>query len=395
MKSQQIFIVLLLLVVMGVSCTKRQNIQPQVDGIAATDEEVKLPRKLFFSPVPIPYVLDNPTYWSDTLDLDGFIQGNIADWFSPMALLEEREEQVSTFNTVCADHGINYNFCKISFGYGDLPPWSDTRGIDKLLTRLTTICNWISATGFYGVAFDTEPYGKSIWDMDKDKHGPISYEVQVVLVRDFGSRLGLILNQAGLDCMLILEGSFYQHVNGREYATWWALAEGMMEMSPNPVIIGCENSYGKYSESGVRKYSEDLQMVFDKVFPEQRNYLFAYGAYPLGFYDQRQEAVSKRLLFYDSQGRLMKDSFRDKGPRYSVDQFRQQLEYFSPYSPEWIWIYGHGAAWWQLDTTVYRDIWNPASQALPVHPQLPLFARVLREAETVRQDSTGKTNLNR
>jgi len=375
-------VLLLVGLLMTASCSKRQNLSTTGLQEPVPVKEVTYPQKLFFCYAPVPYIMDNITFWSDTLDLDGFIQGSVADWYTPYKVLAEKSELTTSFNRVCAENGIDRNFCKIALGYGDLPSWSDSEGVSELLERLENICVWIDSVGFYGVAFDSEPYGKSIWDPDRKKHGPITFLQQADLVRDFGANLGAVISRTGLRCMIILEGAYYQHVNHREYATWWAFFQGLMSTSEESVIVGCEDSYNKYSPTSINSYNTTLKKVFNDHFVEQQNYVFAFGAFPLGFYEQRREAATGAIQFYDVQGRLMKDSFHDKSSRYSVESFRQQLKLFAEYSPEWIWIYGHGASWWQLDTTLYRDIWNPSSQVQPVDKQLPLFIEAWRELET-------------
>jgi len=372
-----IFISIMLLLFHSLSFTfnAKKNIQ-QFDN---KDSDLRI---LMYTPIPPDYVIETIDFWADSLSLDGFIIGDICEWYSKKDDIDKRSNEIRKFNWICKENGIKYNFLKIALGYEKFPMWTDSVKINFQLEKFQDIIRWSSKVGFYGIAFDTEPYTVPLWDSNSKRFKNISKKKLRESISKFGYELSKIIikNFDNYSIIILPEGEyFYKNRSNMKYELWSEFFKGFQKGGLEKIIIGCEMSYKITEPSKIEKFNKDLHDSFESlIFSNYKsNIKFAFGAWPLGYYKSIRIPFTKKRYFLNRNLEKMKSSWEDKSPNYSSEEFQIQLSEFKKYSPQWIWIYTHGASWWQLDTLKYTKIWNPKNQELPVYKNIDEYIKVL------------------
>ncbi len=336
---------------------------------------------LLFAPIPPLFVMDHIDFWADSSGFDGFIIGNIAEYYSSKSELESKRQSIEDFNYICMQNGMGFNFLKIAIGYRTFPLWTDTVAIKKQLEQFSIILQWAKEVGFYGLAIDTEPYSTPLWDPNTDRFDNIPLEILSNSIFHFGQKLGELIGNTneGLQLMLLLEGVYLQNVYNKGYNLWYQFVNGLTSANLNRVILSCESSYKR---TNLRRFENYYLKLVESINDELENpdkLQLSFGAYPLGYYKKRVDKFTDGVVFLNKDGKLMKNGYADKRSNYDVEKFRNQLKMFKDYSSNWMWVYGHGAAWWQLDTTKYRTIWNKVSQSIPPDSSINRYFQVVRD----------------
>ena len=344
------------------------------------------PKILMFAPVPVQYVIDNVNYWADSLSIDGFIIGNVCTWYSTQTELEEKTVIIAEFNRICKEHSIKYNFLKIALGYREFPIWTDSLKIQLQLEKFAFIADWAKKVGFYGIAFDTEPYTVSLWNPDDERFKLIPEKELTDDIYEFSKKLSYAIISNYRDCSVIIlpEGEYFEQKKfDKGYSLWNYFFEGLNGGDLSEIIVGCEMTYKITNPAKIEKYNSELLEAFNSDYWEKgklvKNIKFTFGSWPLGFYKNVKIPSTGKRIFLNKNLKKMKNSYGDKSPNYTPEEFETQLEEFRKYSPEWIWIYAHGASWWQLDTLKYENIWNPENQSLPVCEDFQEYIKILSD----------------
>lgn len=328
---------------------------------------------LMFAYVPPQYVTETIEYWADTLMLDGFIIGNICEWYQKEDYYSLRTDELVQFSTACRENGIQYNFLKIALGYKEFPAWHDTVAIKRQCNNIIRILDWAKKVGFYGICFDTEPYTVPLWDKGSERFKYVDVSDIKRGFEIFSSKISEKLEREDLELLIIPEGNYFSLKKyGSKYQLWSDFISGFLENeSIHTIIVGCEYTYKKIDYNSIKKYSKQLfEFQNDKI-------KYAYGAWPLGYYKAIKNPLSDKTIFLDSNLSQMKNSWLDKSPNYSSLHFQKQLDNFHDFSNEWIWIYSHGSAWWSLTDKKYKYIWKPENQFLSPNKEIKSYIDVL------------------
>jgi len=329
---------------------------------------------LMFAYVPPEYVIETIEYWADSLMLDGFIIGNICEWYDIEEIYSLRTDEMIKFNNVCKVNGVIYNFLKIALGYRKFPKWSDTLKVRKQSVNLSKIISWAKEVGFYGICFDTEPYTVPLWDPYSERFNDVALTDIKAGFNIFTSTISKKIAHDGLELLIIPEGEYFdKNHSGSKYRLWKDFIASLYNNNYiKQIIIGCECTYKKVDYNTIKKFSYQLEKS------KNNKVKFAFGAWPLGYYKSIKLPFSNKRIFINSKLSTMDNSYFDKSPNYYPSDFKKQLDNFHIFSSEWIWIYSHGSAWWSLSDSSYCYIWRSENQLLPTDKNLESYIKVLQ-----------------
>lgn len=79
-------------------------------------------------------------------------------------------------------------------------------------------------------------------------------------------------------------------------------------------------------------------------------------------------------------------TYTDKSSRYAPESFRKQFLESYELSPEYVWIYDHGAAWFQIsdaeakraEAAGHHSIWEKEIQKMPTDPMISEFYHIVK-----------------
>ncbi len=327
-----------------------------------------------FAYVPPEYVTETIEYWADSLKLDGFIIGNICEWYDTEEVYSLRTDEMIKFNNVCKINGVIYNFLKIALGYREFPVWSDTLQVEKYSENLSKIILWAKKVGFYGICFDTEPYTVPLWDPYSERFNDIALTDIKEGIKIFSSAISEKIAQNELELLIIPEGEYFdKNQRVSKYRLWKDFIVGLYNNDCiKQIIIGCEYTYKKINYNTIKNFSNKLEEL------KNEKVKFAFGAWPLGYYKSIKIPFFNERMFINSRLSIMDNSYLDKSPNYYPSDFKIQLNNFHIFSSKWIWIYSHGSAWWSLPDSDYCHIWKPENQFLPTNKNLESYIKVLQ-----------------
>jgi hypothetical protein len=327
-----------------------------------------------FTYVPPEYVIETINYWADSLMLDGFIIGNICEWYDTEKIYSLRTDEIIKFNSLCKMNGIKYNFLKIALGYREFPIWSDTLEVRKQSGNLAQIISWAKEVGFYGICFDTEPYTVPLWDPNSERFKGVALTDIKAGFNILSSTISQKIAYNGLELLIIPEGEyFYKNHNVSKYRLWEDFFSGLYNDDYiKKIIIGCEYTYKKVDYKTTKKFSDQLGKS------KNNKVIFAFGAWPLGYYKSIKLPFFNKRIFINSKLSIMDNSYLDKSPNYYPSDFKNQLDNFHNFSNGWIWIYSHGSAWWSISDSSYSHIWRPDNQFIPTDENLKSYIKVLQ-----------------
>lgn len=150
------------------------------------------------------------------------------------------------------------------------------------------------------------------------------------------------------------------------YEMWIDFYNGMASLkNKTGLVIASERTYAAFERNAVIRIYNLINRtmdanVQDRVFWKEKCSI-ALGMWPLG------------------------KSYTDKSARYSATAFQEQFEQAIKLSPKYVWIYDHGAAWYQLKkeeveryTRNNRWIWMKESQMLPADAEILKYYSIVR-----------------
>ena len=332
------------------------------------------PKVLMFAAINISHLADSVQYWSEKAGVNGFFIDNIANWWTSRDKLFEKLQVLTEVNSRGARYGVDSNFLKVALGYGKLPDWMDDEKWANVVKTFGDISELANRSGSRGIAIDTEAYSIPLLDTRDERYKGIRKDLLRAKVYQRGRDIMRAIADAFPDIEVIVlpEGAFYwfnpdQGTSPGSFELWIDFWNGMASVNnKNGIVIGAERTYsvlnsihmGQIYAMGQKTMLEHVQ---NKAFWMNKCSI-AIGMWPLG------------------------KSYEDKAARYTPVQFREQFQAAVALSPRYVWIYGHGAAWWKLTAEEIKKhssaggvVWSPESQMLPTDSAIDKFFAVVRE----------------
>lgn len=353
---------------------------------AQTRTETKV---LLYSTINEWWLQDTIQKWAQS-GFAGFIVTSYVQWFTTSAELEQHRPHFANLTQRGARHGITDNFINIQLAAttydtgATLPAWQDEAAWSALLSgNLKAIATFARTTGMKGITLDTEPYEANLWTVNHPRHKGLSKRTLETLAYDKGSRLMAALRDAypGIQVILLQEGSFWWIAQSdRHYELWPAFYNGMASSQPTPgLIVGVESTYPEDELLDALKRKPGA-FILDRAAEIQ----------------QSMATIAKLPAYWKKEGSLaigmrpLGVSYSDKRARYPAAVFQAQMDAARTASGKYVWVYGHGNAWWQMTpqevNTYSAEPWHytfdKASQVLPVDPDAAAYFAVVRSASS-------------
>jgi hypothetical protein len=325
------------------------------------------PKVLLFSAIDVDYLNDTLARRGNVFGVDGFMLAYIGDWWSQDSEISKNENRLARLTALGSKCGIDSNFLKVALGYRVIPEWEDENGWAQIERNIAAIAALAQRTGLKGLAIDTENYRNQLW-ADRSLFSKQTNKSQTrALVRKRGAQLMQAISTAhpSATTILLQEGAFWWYQRReKSYEFWMDFYNGLASVRPEGgLVIGSESTYSLTEPRDISARVTELretmlQHAEDRAYWQGRGSV-AVGMWPVG------------------------KAYDDKAARYPVAAFQQQFNAASDLSERYVWIYGHGSAWWQLTrdeihryTRQSHWIWGPEHQAIPTVPTLDEYRRV-------------------
>jgi len=332
------------------------------------------PKVLMFSAADIYYLVDSVQFWGEKVGVNGFFLAYLADWWTPKEKLFENIAILTDVNKKGASYGVDYNFIKVALGYKELPIWTDDKPWSTIQSNFRNIAKFIKQSGTRGIAIDTEPYEVPLFDSTAYRFKTIDKNILKSKVFQRGRELMQALTEVFPDIEIIIlpEGAFYwinheQSSSARTYELWIDFFNGMASArNKKGIVVGAEKTYSVTDKKSLKEIYDTinktmLEHVQDPVF-WKGHCSIALGMWPLG------------------------KTYSDKSARYSVARFDEQFLQAEALSPRYVWIYGHGAAWFQVKeeevkrySSHGRTVQGEKDQIIPTDPAILDYYTVVRQ----------------
>ncbi len=330
------------------------------------------PKVLLFSAIDVNYLNDSLAQKGNVFGINGFLLAYIADWWSRDEDLSRSERALRRLSDIGTQCGVDSNFINVTLDSRELPKWDDDKAWAQVSRNLGAVAALARRTGLKGMAIDTENYHTKIWIAQPNRFERATKDKWRALVRARGAQVmhAIISEHPGIETVLLQEGAFWWYQRkDKSYEFWIDFYDGLSSMRPaGGLILATESTYSQTAATDIRVRSVEigngmLQNVQDRSYWKDHGSL-AIGLWPLG------------------------KAYDDKSARYSVVAFTEQFNAAARFSERYVWIYGHGAAWWQMTEDEIKSamresrwIWGPRYQALPTIPELEQYRRVFAPSD--------------
>ncbi len=327
------------------------------------------PKVLLFSSIDGQYLADNLEYWGNDVGANGFMLSYVAEWWSTKNEIFKNLDLLHKINMKGRQYNIDSNFIKIALGYRELPPWTDEPGWKRIIDNFRNIATLIRQSGTRGIAIDTEKYSaSSLFNPNSDRFKSVKRDILKAKVYERGRQIMQAITEAypDIEVILLAEGQFAWENNNKEYEMWIDFYKGVESVKNNQgIILAIESTYSITDQVKLTNIYNRIQAsmsnaVNDHKFWQEKCSL-AIGMWPLG------------------------KEYTNKAARYSPSAFKGQFLQAVALSPKYVWIYGCGAAWFQLKgeevdkyTKDGKRIWGKECQILPTDPSIDEYYFVLR-----------------
>ena len=331
------------------------------------------PKVLMYSAVDLHYAADTLEFWGKDVGINGFMLSYLAEWWSSKTDLDKHKAALKRLNSVGQQYGIDSNFINVALGY-NLPLWTDDKAWKGIIDSFKNIAELAKETGSKGISLDTEPYIIALYDSSKLLDKSTTREQMRAKVYLRGQQIMQALTTAYPDIEVIIlpEGAFYwfnddqRGDSGQQYELWIDFYNGIASVkNKRGLILASERSY----EVTDRNFLTNINSLVDTTMKTHANdpsfwhqhCSIALGMWPLG------------------------KEYDNKAPRYSPALFKTQFTQAVQLSPKYVWIYGHGSAWYQLkpgDVARYNAnnrLWAKDYQILPTTQNIDAYYSVLRD----------------
>lgn len=342
---------------------------PLIYGASILYAQSEKPKVLFFSAIDIYYLYDSLQMWGEKRGVNGFMLSYLADWWTPRDKLFKNVNILKKVNLKGEQYGVDSNFIKVALGYRELPIWTDDMAWADILNNFKNIADLIKETGAKGIAIDTEPYNSSLFNSKTERFKSVSRDILKNMVYQRGKEIMQVLVEVFPDIEVILlhEGGYHWYeARDKEYELWMDFFNGMASVKNRKgIVVASEGTYSIVDNKPLAKQyfiiNNTMQKrVHDRTFWNNKCSI-AIGMWPLG------------------------KEYSDKSARYSAKDFKEQFSQAVELSPRYVWIYDHGAAWFQLtkeDVDKYtnngRWIWEKRYQILPADPAIQDYYTVIK-----------------
>jgi hypothetical protein len=334
---------------------------------------VSKPKVLLFSAIDGEYLADSLEHWGNDVGVNGFMMANVADWWSTKNEIFKNLDLLKKINAQGQQYNIDSNFIKIALGHSQLPLWTDDKAWAGVLDNVKNIAELIKQSGTKGIALDTEPYEASLFDTKAVRFKSTNRDILKAKVYQRGKEIMQALTGVFPDIEVIIlpEGSFYwfnpdQGSVASAYELWIDFFNGMASVkNKKGIVVAGERTFHVTDRNSLNKVynminNTMIEHVEDPVFWKERCSI-ALGMWPLG------------------------KEYDNKAAHYSPLVFKEQFSQAVTLSPKYVWIYGHGASWFQLKreeaekyTKGGRLIWGKEYQILPTDPNINEYYSILR-----------------
>jgi len=294
----------------------------------------------------------------------------IAEWWSTKNQIFNNLDVLKMINEKGPQYGIDSNFIKIALSYRELPLWSDEQAWGQIIDNFRNIATLIKQSGTKGIAIDTEKYStSSLFNPNSDRFKSVKKDILQAKVYERGREIMQAITEVypNIEVILLPEGHFYWEAGFKEYEMWIDFYKGIESVKNNTGInLAIEGTYNITNKDRLTKIYNQIQTsmqnaVNDKQFWQKKCSL-AIGMWPLG------------------------KAYDNKAARHSPSDFTRQFTQAVVLSPKYVWIYDHGASWFQLkreDADIYtkvgRRLWMTEYQTLPTDSNIDEYYSILRK----------------
>lgn len=321
------------------------------------------PKVLLFSAIDGQYLAGSSEYWGNNVGVNGFILSYVSDWWSTKNEIFNKLDLLKKINASGRQYGIDSNFIKIALGYSELPLWTDEQAWEGVIDNFRNIATLIRQSGTRGIAIDTEKYNvSSLFNPNNERFKSEKKDILKAKVYERGRQIMQAITEAYPDIEVILfpEGQFAWESNVQEYEMWIDFYKGMESVKNNQgIILAIEGTYSITDQVKLKTIYNSIQTSMRNAVNDQKFWQekcsIAIGMWPLG------------------------KTYDDKAARYSPSDFKSQFSQAASLSPKYVWIYGHGDAWFQLkgdDAVKYTK--GGKYQILPTDPNINEYYTILR-----------------
>ena len=330
------------------------------------------PKLLLFSPIDLNYLAGTQKVWGTSTGINGFILAYVADWWSSENDLLSKLAILKKINTEGKIYGIDSNFIKVALSYGNdtvgsIPVWTDDKAWNKIIDNFRNIASLIKESGTKGIAIDTEYYNISIFNPISERYKLADQELLRKMVYQRGREIvqAMLSVHPDIEIIILQEGAYWADRNEKEYILWPDFYNGLASVqNTKGIIIGVESTYSLTDKKVLTEQYNKIDSTMKKYAQNKsfwrENCSIAIGMYPLG------------------------NEYNNKKARYSTVQFQEQLQTALSLSPQYVWLYGHGAAWWQMSPTEIKKyagtrwVWGKEYQELPTDPLIQKYFSITK-----------------
>lgn len=338
---------------------------PQVVFRYVRDTRPSPPKTLLFSPLTLADLTADAEKWAER-GFGGFLLDRVMhDWSSNVWAADNDPATVgaadATFqalracNEACAHYGI-HNFIKVAF-YSKLPLWTDEAAWAQAAENFRQCAIMARDTLCQGIALDTEYVAEQYdprWDgytyqgyTEEDLHRAARLrgrQIVQAMLSEFPEMEFLTLPEG-----IVYYGPFYEDL-------FRGMLDGVVDMNaPGGLHLMTESTYSMTDYEALLEVPQSLRVLVTWGQPERiarywdEKCSVVLGAWPLGYYRDIRDKEGG-FAGYGGREDIFGDevigSYADRGPRFPVEEFRQQMAGVSAACTRYNWMYSHGAVWW-------------------------------------------------
>lgn len=357
------------------------------------------PQLLMFAPINVNHLTDSAAQWAangvdgfmfrrlmDSWDIDVWsVDGDPTTTGSDDRMLQE----VAAANRASREVGITSNFMKVAL-YRPLPAWDDDAAWARVTANFHEAARFIRLSGLVGMALDTEYISAAYTPARGTPQAEIDRNVALARERWRTIMADMYTVYPDLILLTMPEGAVL-------YGPYWAaMFEGMVQAAADRQARGgvhllLERTYSMTNAGSLGRSMGEVQRAVERILgPGLMAYWDQYcslapGAWPLGYYrpimrgGERVGWSGREETFGDE----IVGSYADKSSRYSAGDFARQMAAMDSLASRYVWIYSHGAAFWQLPAEqakrYERYQKSNMNDDLPTDPNLDQYLAVMRQ----------------
>lgn len=331
----------------------------------AWSNSCKAAKVVLFGTTNVEYLKDTAEDWADR-GFSGFMIGGVFGSFDTDVWAQDGDsttrdkndklfQAVLTCNQECAKYGITENFIKVGF-FGVLPNFTDDNIWEDICENFRQAAIFARDTKCRGIAIDTE-YTYLQYSLGWEGYDYKGYSKAVLKEKAYqrgAEMIRAILSEFPEAVVVVLpETDLFRP----ESVLWRQMFRGMVKQMAEADASGgmhffTEESYHVTNPILLHLlFSATSTCIGFVLEPDARKYwnskcTIAPGAWPLGY--ARKIYKNGKFVGYGGRKQIYGDKIVgpawDKGPWYSVKEFRSQLKTISQLGKRYCWIYTEGDA---------------------------------------------------